>query len=343
MRRTVNIIGWDNGGGLSRDIQLIRRELAALEWTVSLNGKHTGTTLRALIPRALRHAHRKIRAAASAAAVIPKPFDVNLHLEDINGEHLPLARRNILIPNQEWFRDSSRPFLSAIQEVWTKTHLAQQIFSELGCSVRLLGWIGNDRRIPGLREPKRLKALHLAGASLWKGTNAVLDVWSKHPTWPSLVVLRRTHGYDGLPLPWTERAPRANIEFVTAHLEDQALKAIQNDCAIHVCPSEAEGFGHILFDSMSTGAVTITTDAPPMNEVITPETGLLAAAERSEPMHLGRRYFVDHRALEVAIEIALTMGERARAQLGAAARSQFDLSNCSFRERLREYLEHPSH
>ena len=338
MRRTANIIGWDNGGGLSRDIQLIQQELTALGWTVSLNSNRPGTISRTFFSRAMSRARRRIRATASAAGVVRKPFDVNLHLEEISEEQLSLAGRNVLIPNQEWFRESSRPFLPVIDEVWTKTHLASQVFSNLGCTVRYLGWMGNDRRIEDMRGRNPFKALHIAGASLWKGTDAVLDVWCRHPSWPSLVVLRRTHGYDGQRLPWSARVPCANIEIISEHLDDRALKVMQNECALHVCPSEAEGFGHVLLESMSTEALTITTDAPPMNEMITRETGLLAAAERSEPMHLGMRYFVDRAALERTIETALSMSERERKTLGAAARSRFDSSNGAFRGRLREYM-----
>ena len=135
-----------------------------------------------------------------SANLVRKPYEFNLHLEDIYGKFLPLAKRNILIPNQEWFRTSS--LLPAIDEAWAKTRFAEQVFAGMGCRVRFLGWTGADRKLPGLPIPKTLGALHIAGSNEWKGTEAVLDVWSRHPEVPLLRVLRRNHDYGGQAIPW---------------------------------------------------------------------------------------------------------------------------------------------
>jgi hypothetical protein len=288
--------------------------------------------------RALTRARLEIGKIAIAGRLMEPPFEFNLHLEDVNGYYLPFGRRNILIPNQEWIRESSFPHLAAIDAVWAKTRHAEHLFSELGCKVCYLGWMGTDRRAGTAGVSKALIGLHIAGSSLWKGTETVLDVWSENPGWPLLRVLRRTHGYEGAVLPWRSRAPAPNIEIITDRVDEEMLVRMQNESAIHVCPSEAEGFGHILLESMSVGAVTITTDAPPMNEMITADTGLLVAVERSESMSLGRRYFVSRADLARSIDAALRMSEVERAALGHASRARFEAINIGFRERLRECL-----
>lgn len=343
MKRTANIIGWNNGGGLSRDIQLLHNQLQSLGWTVFVNSRPFTENCAKILTRAWNRTHRKISALLSNTHLIPPAFDVNIHLEDISPEHLPLSKRNILVPNQEWFRDHSSAQLPKIQEVWAKTRLAEQIFSSLCTSVRMLGWCGCDHRIHDPKVAQTLTALHIAGASQWKGTEAVLDVWGKHPDWPLLTILRKNSGYDGRPLNWPLHPDRPNIKIISEHMAEDALIRLQNECAIHLCPSEAEGFGHILLESMSIGATIITTDAPPMNELVTPDSGLLTAVTDSEPMHLGRRYFVSQSELESKISIALAMKEHERLNLSKAARKQFDCINSEFRLHLIEFLNQPMH
>ena len=338
MTRIANIVGWNNGGGLSRDIEILRQLLAELGWNVALNGTRSIRARRWLLIRAWSRARRRTLKFGARNGLIDPPFEINLHLEDINGEYMALAKRNVLIPNQEWLRDTSIHHLSAIDEVWTKTRIAQRLFTERGCNVRYLGWMGNDRRLVGQAPARSIKALHIAGSSLWKGTEALLDVWYDNPSWPLLTVLRRDHGYDGEPLTWRARAPRANVKLIADRVDDELLKTMQNEASIHICPSEAEGFGHNILESMSVAAITITTDAPPMNEMITPETGLLVPAERSEPMGVDKRYFVSHHELARAITTALHMGDRERERTGATARTRFEQNNLAFRARIQECL-----
>jgi len=342
MSRTVNIVSWDNASGLGRDIDILERALKDLGWTVAFNADHARQKIRTISGRVGHRLRRVVRRTAVGTGVLAPPFDLNLHLEDINAEQLPLARGNILIPNQEWFRDASSRQLDAMDEIWAKTRLAEKLFSALGCNVKYLGWTSVDRSMPGIPRPQTLSALHIAGASVWKGTEALLDVWSENPAWPRLTVLRRPLDNWGFAIPWNRREPCSNVSIVTDRLEDEALRRLQNESAIHVCPSEAEGFGHVIVEGMSVGAVVITTDAPPMNEIITRERGLLAAVERTESMSLGQRYFISRQDLASNIAAVLRMSECERSSLGQAARGWYDANAAAFRRNLRTCLGYAS-
>jgi glycosyltransferase involved in cell wall biosynthesis len=339
--RAANIVGWDNGGGLSRDIDILSRALLDLGWTVSVNGRLSREKAKAVVLRALRRVRRRVNTVAVSRGIFRPPFELNLHLEEISKEFLPLAERNVLIPNQEWFRQSSLPLLKEIDCVWVKTHLAERLFADLGCQVQFLGWTSADRKMTSSSVLRSLSGLHIAGANMWKGTETVLDVWSQHAEWPQLTVLRRTHGYEGRLLPWLKREPRPNIRIVSGRVDDESLKRMQNESIIHVCPSEAEGFGHVIVESMSVGAVVITTNAPPMNEIVSNGIGLLAEPEQSEPMSLGRRYFVDRDDLAKNIIAALSMSEQQRNAMGQSARAWFDSNGKAFCARLDRCMESP--
>ena len=71
-----------------------------------------------------------------------------------------------------------------------------------------------------------------------------------------------------------------------------------------------------------------------MNELVTPETGLLVDVASQTPRHLGTCFKVDQLALEATIGKAIGMSTEQKAEIGAAARAGFDAIRTSFAERL---------
>ena len=128
--------------------------------------------------------------------------------------------------------------------------------------------------------------------------------------------------------------PAPNIVHLTGHLDDAELRRLQNSHAFHVCPSEAEGFGHVLMEGLSAGAVLLTTDGAPMNELVTPGRGVLIPPTRTGTLNLSPQYFVDVAGIEQAVQRALALDEGARTALGAAARRYFEQAYAAFRSAL---------
>jgi hypothetical protein len=60
-------------------------------------------------------------------------FDLNIFLAPIFPEWLPLARKNILIPNVEGFLSHLHKYLPRIDLVLAKTRLTERVFRGLGC------------------------------------------------------------------------------------------------------------------------------------------------------------------------------------------------------------------
>jgi glycosyltransferase involved in cell wall biosynthesis len=339
MNTVVNIVAWDNGGGLSRDIDIISAALASQGWGVAYSGLPVRTRSRSLLARASRRLRREARRLAAYLGGGTPPFLVNLFLEEIAPAFIPLARVNVLMPNPEWFMESSVPFLPQMDRVFAKTVHAQRAFEAQGCSVRLVGFSGVDRCRGRIAASQPTGALHVAGSSQLKGTEVVLDVWSAHPEWPSLQLIRATVDYDGKPVAWNRRHCPPNVRLAEGKLGEDQLVMLQNAVPIHVLPSESEGFGHTLAEALSVGALVVTTDAPPMNELVLPDRGLLVAVQRSSPLHLGSRHFVDPSDLERGIEQALAMPQRERVRLGEAARSWFKEGEAAFAARLNASLQ----
>jgi glycosyltransferase involved in cell wall biosynthesis len=130
----------------------------------------------------------------------------------------------------------------------------------------------------------------------------------------------------------------ANVSLVREHLDDEAYRRLQNEHRFHLCPSQTEGYGHYIAEAMSCGAVVVTLDAEPMNELVTDERGVLIAAHAAGTQDLATLYAFDDVAMETAIERCLGMDETAAATLGQAARQWFEDNRAAFPLRLNEAL-----
>lgn len=336
--RIANIAAWDNGGGLSKDIEVLTTTLHALGWETRHFGNPINNAERSLVKAGFTRTARRVRRVGVCRRLLGPPFDLNFHLEVVYPAHLPYARRNVLIPNQDWFREASRAYFADFDAVFAKTHYAEGLFSSTGPRTAYVGWLSTDKYDPSRPEPRALRALHVAGSSSEKGTELVLDTWVDHPEWPLLTVVRSARRYSGERLNWKARSHVENIRIIEEKLSESALGSLQNQCLLHICPSEAEGYGHAIVEALSVGAVVVTTDGPPMNELVTCERGVLIPIERSEQMGLGRRCIVSQLAFEEVIEQVLRMPSSVLSELSLNARAWFEHNAASFPVRLAESI-----
>jgi hypothetical protein len=76
-----------------------------------------------------------------------------------------------------------------------------------------------------------------------------------------------------------------------------------------------------------------------MNELVTPERGILLQPASQRPMALGTRYCVTVEGIEDAVERALALAPDACAAMGAAARGFFLDNDADFPQRLADALQ----
>lgn len=239
---------------------------------------------------------------------------ISILIEDVRPRWLGAFAFNVLLPNHEIIRPNTARLLGSCDEVWCKTKYAQMLFARLGCNTRYIGFTSTDRYVA--KVPKFFELfIHVQGKSSRKGTAAILEAWGKHPQWPVLtIVTRETHLVSH---------NRHNIKVITDFLTDAELNEYMNSAGVHVCTSEAEGFGHSINEALSTGALVISTDAPPMNELVRPEFGLLVPFVSSSPEGLGENFKVSSVGLAQTIEKSLMLSQAEKERMGQAARAAY--------------------
>jgi len=319
----VNLIARDNGFGLSRNLHLLGDALNNADCEVTVSGIRRGA-LRKMLNPAKQHAQNLARRLAGRDA---ERWDINLMLERVRPEYLAAARRNVLMPHPEWFDERDRAWLPRLDRAFVLTHHAAPIFEALGLRADYTGFTSEDRLDAAV--PRERKFFHLAGRSSNKGTDTLLATWRRHPEWPRLTVLQSPRVARAV-----LKAP--NIEHRIDYISDAELKRSQNAHRFHLCPSETEGFGHYLVEAMGVGAVVVTLDAPPMNEMVTPDSGALVAYSRTGRQGLATTYFYDEDALESVIERLLATPDDELERMGSAARAWFEDNDRAFRIRIAE-------
>lgn len=321
--RRVNLIAWNNSVGLGRDIELLGAALAAQGIAVTYSTWGRGK-LRKL-------AHRwKAHALGLWYRWRGPRYDLTIMLEHVRPEYLSWARRNAFVPNPEFCKPEDVAALPGVDVVLAKTREGARIFDALGCRTAFIGFTSPDRLDRNV--PRERTFFHLAGRSGHKGTQALLALWRAHPHWPRLTVVQS-------PRTAQPAAAAGNIVHRVGYLSDAELKRLQNANAFHLCPSQTEGFGHYLVEAMSVGAVTLTLDAPPMNELVGPERGVLAAAHATGTQRLATLYGFDADAMAGAIERMVAMDDAEVVRIGAAARTWYQDNAAGFAQRLAQAVD----
>jgi hypothetical protein len=308
----VRIIGKANGVGLSRDISLLGSALRASGCEV----EELPCDRRERKRRRSMWTQWRARLSRSRPDARHSLCDVNVMLEHVWPQFLQQAPVNVLVPNPEWFDRRDAALLHRFDRIWAKTHVTDEIFTARGCRTVRIGFDSDDRLAADIeRQPL---FLHLAGRSELKGTTRLLEQWQHHPEWPQLTIVQ-----DAAAVTTTHQVSAGNVVLETQFLDDAQLRTLQNSHRFHLCLSEAEGWGHYIAEAMSVGAVTLTCDAAPMNELVGAERGILLATRQAGMHNLSRVALFEPAALEAAISQTQAMPADRLDALGGAARQWF--------------------
>ena len=214
--RSVHLLGFDNGVGLSRNLRLLATTLRARGYRVDFTNTRRRGGLPGLIQRAKgkRHASQLARMRRRG---LPPPYDFVLMEEHITAAYLDDAPHRVLLPHPEWFLPRDMEALGHIDLVLAKTREAQRVFAAQGCRAVCIGFTSEDRQDAAVLRERAF--FHLAGSSRTKNTEPLLALWRRHPEWPRLTVVQ--HASEAKP-----GAPATNIDHRVGYLDDAELKRL---------------------------------------------------------------------------------------------------------------------
>jgi len=212
--------------------------------------------------------------------------DINLCLERTNFlRHFP-SLENWLMVNQEFF-----PPLRQVQSIdlfICKSLYASRKVETLCKKHGLKGRVYYTRHssddlllrsmtlpINSSLEKDELLFVHFAGKSPQKQTRVVIETFLQPAfSHTKLVVTCHDICYEMLSdlLQDLSLPPRIQI---FSSLDSLSLLYYQRRARLHVCPSSTEGYGHYINEGRSVGGIIITLDAPPMNELVSSDNGIL--------------------------------------------------------------------
>lgn len=298
---TINIISSKNGVGLSRDVALLEKELTKLGHKVGFID------------------FQKHDPPASQA-------DINIFIQIGDEFFFSFAKRNYLIPNPECCLLLSYDKVPLFDLILCRTKEVERIYKTMNSNTVHMSFTCEDRYDPTVIKNYK-QPIHLAGASIQKGTDRIAKIWEQNPDLPLLTMIRHLHKCQFPSL--------SNLKVVFEYLPDADLKKYQNQCGMHLCPSESEGFGHYIMEAMSCGAVVISTNAPPMNEFVLDKRCLIDY-DRTGTQNIATLYYIDVNKGASVIKGILALNDNELKAIGKKNREFYLKNDKYFKKKLSE-------
>lgn len=245
------------------------------------------------------------------------------------------AKKNYMIPNPEWFHKewlryanvSTIPQKGKLDMILCKTHDAVNLFKKHTPHVARISFTSKDMYLPGIEKKKSF--IHCAGKSSAKGTDQVVEAWKNNPEFPELLLLQSFNHKRQVP---------ANVNYQYRRVEENEYLKMLNERVFHLCPSTYEGWGHYIWEAMSTGGIVITTDGAPMNEFVNNNHGFLVKVSNATIQNIAELKHVTSDGVTDAVKKCLKLSDNQLCAMSSNARTAYQENENYFKETLLNIL-----
>lgn len=300
--QTITIIYPPAGFGLLKDAKILEASLSSMGYQVELcefstTQYVTSSRAHSFVLSLVRKFNLIFLWRFIQRKLWGRPKNVYVYLENIAFQKLFHNVLHVLIPNQEWFRTSDVSLLPVIDRVWCKTRLAKNIFDEFDVKVHYIGFSSNyDYSENSLPRSKR-EFLSRVGVSALRGVDEMLATWQCHPEWPPLYIVVHES---------RRRFPHPpNVFYIDEFETSEQYQQFASQFCFQIFATETEGFGHAIFEGLSSGAIVLVTNAAPMNELLDGDCAIFIDAVYKRHKGLSPCFTVTQVGLESAVNKVL--------------------------------------
>jgi hypothetical protein len=267
--------------------------------------------------------------------------EMNIFIEVINPSLLPYAAKNIWIPNTEWTYKTWIPYISMVDEVWTKTGEAYDIFSKHTSKVKHISWTSIDKIFHDRKNYH--KAIVLVGKNTNRNPKPVLQAYLRiKETNPNLYALLPElvipYNPDHIKFHFPSDL-RDKVTLISKVLSETEYDDILKECGLAICTSAAEGFGHAVNEAMSSGCNLIVSNILPFLE-LTDNRGLfIATKEKIEhPVFLGNLVDVSVQDLMMKLHGYANTSFKAKEHISEKNRDVYEARHAKFVQSMQKRL-----
>jgi hypothetical protein len=270
------------------------------------------------IPAAIQPQHISLQ---NSGLQIHPDQDAIFFLERVYSFDCPFEKaKRILIPNVEYVNPQTTALLASIHICWHKTRFSHaQFMTRLPLARHdFMGFTSED---PNTLVTHYDGFAHFRGKALGRHSEEVINVWKRNPDLPQL----KYHFYQD-PIGgfvFDEWLICRNIAIQAGKMEPEKYNAELASAGFHVCTSGAEGFGHYINEARAMAAVPVVLNAPPMNELVDEDCGVLVEPVQSIERNFSRHFFTSEEQIEKAVRRALQLSDAERRAKGQRARARF--------------------
>jgi len=247
MKRSACLYGPNNGVGLLADISLIQ-DLLFDDYNVDI-----------------LYTQNSVSTLSDTLESNFKIYDVGIFFQEYDIERLAQNKKNILIVNEEWLRSEKLILLQKFDKIITKSAFAKQLLRPYNNNVVNCGFISKDKYNPDIKKQERF--LHVMGKSSQKGTENILTSFTTKCKDIPITIIESREGctYDNV------YSQYSNFTYIKNFIAKEDIDIEYNKHFIHLCPSYYEGWGHYVYEGLSTGALLYVTKIPMFLEWLDPD------------------------------------------------------------------------
>ncbi|OQS07869.1 hypothetical protein THRCLA_00142 [Thraustotheca clavata] len=235
----------------------------------------------------------------------------------------------------KWFNDNENPRNATLLYV-------QHTSSDPSTLARTYSQSHSDFTIKP-KDFENITFFHANGHSAQKSTKNIFQCWQKRPDFPTLDVYSMYSGtkeeFDQV---FGSAGAPPNVRFHYGEdIDAPHFGRLLLEASTILCPSKMEGFGHYINQARASGAVVLTTDGTPMNELVDDNSGVLihAYAMNPNPNQLLSQYGamewdVPSEDICAAVNKVLAMSPTEREVIGLNGRRRYEQQVVDFRNNM---------